>query len=129
MTNEGTDTQGRDREVIVYDGNCPVCRTLKGQAESHLDRGQFEFQAFQLADLEELSPGLTPEMAEQAMYLVLGNGRRVGGARAFFAVMRQMEGFWGLVGRLLYPISPMLEPFYRLFARHRHRIAPWFEKS
>jgi predicted DCC family thiol-disulfide oxidoreductase YuxK len=123
------DGRKRDREVIVYDGECPVCRTLKGQAERRLDREKIQFQAFQTADLEELSPGLTPAMAEQAMYLVLSDGRRVGGARAFFAVMRQMKGFWGLVGRLLYPISPLLQPFYRFFARYRHLIAPLFERE
>jgi predicted DCC family thiol-disulfide oxidoreductase YuxK len=117
------------RQVIVYDGNCPVCRILKGQAERRLDRDQVRFEAFQTADLEELSPGLTPEMAEQAMYLVLSDGRRVGGARAFFAVMRQTNGFWGPVGRLLYPVSPLLEPFYRLFARYRNWIAPLFERG
>jgi predicted DCC family thiol-disulfide oxidoreductase YuxK len=123
------DGQECDREVIVYDGDCPVCRTLKGQAERRLDPDQVRFEAFQTADLEKLSPGLMPEMAEQAMYLVLSDGRRLGGARAFLAAMRQMKGFWGLVGRLFYPISPLLQPFYRLFARCRHWIAPLFERG
>lgn len=126
---KGVDGQERDRQVIVYDGDCPVCRTLKGQAQKRLDADRVQFEAFQTADLEKLSPGLTPGMAQQAMYLVLSNGRRVGGARAFFAVMRQMKGFWGLVGRLFYPISPLLQPFYRFFARYRHWIAPLFERG
>jgi predicted DCC family thiol-disulfide oxidoreductase YuxK len=126
---ETTDAQEREREVIVYDGDCPVCRTLKAVAEHRLDQDTVKFAPFQAADLEQLSPGLTPEMAEQAMYLILKDGRRVGGARAFLSAMRQMEGPWGLLGRLLYPLGPILEPFYKLFARYRHWIAPLFERG
>ena len=129
MVKHTRDKREHERDVIIYDGDCPVCRTLKGEAEQRLNQDKVQFEPFQSADLEALSPGLTPKMAEQAMYLILQDGRRVGGARAFLAVMRQMEGFSGLVGRLLYPISPVLEPFYRLFARYRHRIAPFFQEG
>lgn len=117
----------QDAETILYDGDCAVCRTFGSLAARNLP-ADYKLLPFQSADLEGLSPGLTPEMVDRAMVLVHPDRQRVGGARAVLTVMREMRGLWGLLGRLLLPLSPLFEPFYQLFARYRHLAAPLFAR-
>lgn len=111
--------------TVLFDGDCGVCQALKQFAESHDTTGHLTFTPFQTADLENLSPGLTREMAGQALYFIRADGQRFRGARAVFETMKHLSGLWGPVGAALsLPLlSWLAEPFYRLFARHRTRIS------
>ncbi len=118
-------TQEKERDVVVFDGGCGVCTALKNKAE-RLDRhDRLKFVAFQAADLDQIAPGLTPEMASQALYFVRRDGERFRGARGVFEAMRRLPGFWGVFGTIwsFPPLSLLAEPFYRLFARHRGSIS------
>lgn len=106
---------------VIYDGNCPICIGLKEFSEQNTSKDKLEFIPYQSSNLP---PGVTRTQASQALYVVTEQGEQQRGARAVFAVMRQMDGIWGLFGKLLSlpPFYWLAEPFYRLFARHRHRI-------
>lgn len=112
---------------MIYDGACGVCHAFREFAERRDVTGQLEFIPFQTAELERIAPGLTPELASEAVYLVREDGRRFRGARAVFEVMRRWPGVWGILGTMMAfpPLSLLAEPFYRLFARHRTRISHW----
>jgi acetyl esterase len=112
---------------VIYDGDCGVCVVLKDWVAGRDTAGNLEFITFQTGNLEEISPGLTPELASQALYLVGRDGRRFRGARAVFETMRRLLGLWGALGTVLSfpPLSFMAEPFYYLFARNRGRFSHW----
>ncbi|MGD8623135.1 MAG: DUF393 domain-containing protein [Anaerolineae bacterium] len=113
--------------TVLYDGDCGICTALKDEARRRDTAGRLRFIAYRAADLEEISPGLTPEMAGQALYLVQPDGRRFAGARAVFETMRRLPGIWRPLGAMgaWPPLSLLAEPFYRLVARNRGRISRW----
>jgi predicted DCC family thiol-disulfide oxidoreductase YuxK len=112
--------------IVVFDGDCGICQALRAQAQAWDGAGKLRFVAYQSADLAVLAPGLTRDMARQALYTVGANGRRRG-ARAFFEIMRHLPGVWGMIGTLgaLPALSWLAEPVYRLVARHRAAISRW----
>jgi predicted DCC family thiol-disulfide oxidoreductase YuxK len=115
------------RDSVIFDGDCGVCMALKDWVVGRDTAGNLEFIAFQTGNLEGVSPGLTPELASQALYFVGRDGRRFRGARAVFETMRRLPGLWGALGTVFsFPLlSFMAEPFYYLFARNRGRFSLW----
>ena len=81
--------------------------------------------------MRENSEQVSPAVAARTIVLVDDRGRVVQGARAIFTIVADTGGIAGLVSRLLKYrfISLLLEPGYRLFARHRGRLAVFFRKS
>jgi predicted DCC family thiol-disulfide oxidoreductase YuxK len=112
---------------VIFDGACGVCTALKDWAKGRDIAGDLEFIAYQTGNLESISPGLTPELASQALFFVGRDGRRFRGARAVFETMQRLPGPWGALGTVFSfpPLSFMAEPFYYLFARNRGRFSRW----
>ena len=112
---------------IIYDGECPVCLSLKEFAETRDSEGAFDFIPFQAEDFDQHVPGLTKQEASQALIVRTIQGDQARGARAVFEMMKYLPGFWGVAGKIfsLPPLAWIAEPAYRLFARHRHKISQW----
>lgn len=110
---------------VIFDGQCGACLALKQRAEKYDTRQKLEFIPSPAADLKSISPGLSQEMASEALYFVAEDGRIFRESRAVFEVMKRLPGLWGGLGRVLSlpGITLLADPFYRLFARHRHRIS------
>ena len=115
------------QDRVIFDGDCGVCSALKDWVAGRDTAGNLEFITFQTGNLEEISPGLTLELASQALHFVGRDGRRFCGARAAFETLRRLPGPWGALGTVLSfpPSSFMAEPFYYLFARNRGRLSRW----
>ncbi len=113
------------QDVVIFDGTCGVCSALKRAVQRRDEAGTLTFVAYQRGNLDEISPGLTPEMASRSVYFVSRDGRRFHGARAVFETMRRLPGGWGVVGTILAfpPLSLLAEPIYRLVARNRGLIS------
>lgn len=111
--------------VIVYDDDCGFCRAVMAWLRRRDREGRLVALPCQSADLEARAPGVTREACEQAVQVVTPAGERLAGARAVFAALARLPGFWGLAGRALFPLAPLFEPAYRLVARYRHRISAW----
>jgi len=113
---------------VIFDGDCPICTTLKDFAEERSGEGVLSFTPFQSEVFHEVVPGLSEEEASQSLYVISEDGKRLRGARAVFEVLSQMPGLWGLSGKIfrLPPFHWLAEPFYRLFARHRHGVGKRF---
>ena len=79
------------RDTVIFDGDCGVCTALKDWAKGRDSAGNLEFIAYQTGNLEGISPGLTPELASQALYFVGRDGRRFRGARAVFETMQRLR--------------------------------------
>lgn len=114
--------------IVVFDGDCGVCQALAQALADRDHHHRLRFTAYQRADLDALSPGLTREMAARSVYAVAPDGSRWHGARAVAEMARQLPGVWGVIGRIgaLPPVSLLAEPFYQLVARNRMRISRWF---
>lgn len=110
---------------VIFDRECGACRALKARAEKYDTRQKLEFIPFQAAELESVSPGLSQEMASEALYFVAEDGCIFRESRAVFEVMKRLPGLLGVMGRVLSlpGITTLADPFYRLFARHRHSIS------
>ena len=112
---------------VVFDGECPVCNTLKDFAEDQARGNTLEFIPFQSNAIEAAAPDLSREEASRALYVITANGMRLRGAQAVFEVMSQLPGILGMLGKImrLPPLYWIAEPFYRLFARHRHGVSKY----
>jgi predicted DCC family thiol-disulfide oxidoreductase YuxK len=108
--------------LVIFDGDCGLCQAARRWVQQRDRQGRLRFVAYQVACLP---PGLTAEQAAQALYLLAPDGRRYRGARAVFETLRNLPGWWGLLGTVgaLPPLSLLAEPFYRLVARHRAAVS------
>ena len=71
---------------------------------------------------------IDPSVAAGTIVVIDSRGRVKTGAQAIFTTVAATGGTTGLVARVLAlrPLSLPLEPGYRLFARHRGRLARLF---
>ncbi len=109
---------------IIYDGECPICQRFKTDAETHIPNPDLRFIAYQNPQFSAQVPGLSPEQASQAVYVILENGQRYRGARAVFEILSQYQGWRGRVGKILirFPFYRLAEPLYGWLANNRHKF-------
>ena len=109
---------------VIYDGDCPVCNSLKNFAEKQVSTEINIFIPFQSTEFEHRIPVVTEQAAKRALHTISTNGEIKQGASAVFEIMRSLPGIWKWIGYLFAfpPIAWMAEPFYRLFARNRKFI-------
>lgn len=111
--------------TVVYDGTCGACQAFMDYFKRRDGGGKLETVAYQLADLNSISPELTEKMADKAMYFVRKDGTRFGGARGVYEILKRLPGLWGIFGTAMaFPLLSILsEPFYRAFASNRHYVS------
>jgi predicted DCC family thiol-disulfide oxidoreductase YuxK len=111
--------------TVLFDGDCGICSWCRDFAERHEHAGRLRLVPFQLADLEGLSPGLTLHEAGRMAWFIKPDGRRYGGARCVFEVLKRLDGLWHVLGWMgANPvISTPVTPLYWLVANNRHRIS------
>ena len=111
--------------TVIFDGECPFCYAAMTYAKGKDTDGNLTFVAYQLANLNQVSPGLNNQMAEQTFYFIGQDGTRFQGARAVFEVLKRLPGLWGLFGAVMsFPLlSTLSEPFYRAFASNRRALS------
>jgi acetyl esterase len=110
--------------TVLFDGDCGIC-TASAEWIGRQDReGRLRVIPYQWADLDSLSPGLTPQMSARSVYFVLPDGRRFKEARAGFEILKRLPR-WKALGLLLAnPFFAALGfPFYRLVADNRTQIS------
>ena len=107
-----------DRPLLVFDGNCPFCRTWVNRWR-HVTGDRADYIGFQ--ELGERFPEIPRETFARAVQLLLPDGQVVGGARAVFQLLALVPG--KNVPLWLYEHAPGFRPFsesiYKLIARHR----------
>jgi predicted DCC family thiol-disulfide oxidoreductase YuxK len=111
---------GRERPVLLYDGDCAFCTSSARVLEKI--GPQAEIVAWQLTDLREL--GITEEQAADAVQWVQIDGTVRSGHEAIAGVLNTAGPVWRIIGRmvLLPGISWIAAKVYRLVAEHRHRL-------
>lgn len=107
--------------TVIFDGDCGICTASAEWIERHDTSYRMRVVPYQLADLDAISPGLTPDDCRRSAYFVEPDGRRHAEARAAFEILRRLSGVWGMIGWLC--ANPLCawfgRPFYRLVADNR----------
>ena len=111
---------GRERPVLLYDGDCAFCTWCAGLLERI--GPEAEIVAWQFADLAAL--GVTEQRVTEAVQWVEVNGAVRSGHEAIAAVLITAGRIWKIVGHLiLLPgVSWMASKAYRLVADNRYRL-------
>jgi predicted DCC family thiol-disulfide oxidoreductase YuxK len=115
------------KAVLVYDGECSVCRSAVEWIRARSAPGAFEFLSFQSGDMEKGFPFLDREACKQAVHLILTDGRVLAGDRAAPEVFLRIPRYRWIARVLRFPgAGGLSRVFYRWFARRRHAIASLF---
>ncbi|MBO9540760.1 DUF393 domain-containing protein [bacterium] len=111
------------RLILVYDGECGLCRDTVAWVRARDRAGRIQAVPFQEPGLlEEL--GLTREQAAREAWAIEPQGRRYAGAAAINRTFRALGGVWGCLA-LLYHVPPVRwgeDRLYRWVAEHRSAI-------
>jgi len=101
---------------VYYDGGCPICSCEVDMYRARLDADAFQWVDIHLAELGDLGPGLSRDLALERMHVRLGDGTLLSGAAAFGAIWRHLPGMrWLGRSLLLPPILAIAEFAYRGF--------------
>jgi predicted DCC family thiol-disulfide oxidoreductase YuxK len=111
----------RERPVLLYDGECALCRRSIRWLQKHLPV-QPDLQPWQGADLAAL--GVAEAEASHSVQWVEPSGRVSGGATAVARLLVSNGGRWAVLGRLMLvpPASWVAAAIYWLVAKYRRHL-------
>lgn len=112
------------KAVLIYDGQCPVCRRTVEFIRENSARGAFEFLPCQNEEVRQRFPAIKKARCMRAMQLVLPDGAVLSGEQALPEILKRLKRYSGLAHLFDLPGSGMLSrAFYRWFADRRYHIA------
>ncbi|HEX9738937.1 MAG TPA: DUF393 domain-containing protein [Candidatus Limnocylindria bacterium] len=116
----------RARLIVCYDGTCAVCAVAVTRLRT-LDRDErLRFVPAQRATSEfpDFAARIEPGALSSALHVVEPDGRWVSGGEAVLRIAETLPRlrFVARLGRLPV-VNRLVEPMYRLVARHRHRLS------
>ncbi|MGA6993810.1 MAG: DUF393 domain-containing protein [Candidatus Deferrimicrobiaceae bacterium] len=115
------------RPVLIYDGECPVCRGAVDWIRARSDPGTFEFFSCHSEDLPRRFPQVTKSACLSAAHLVLPDGRVLAGEQAAAEVFAHLPAYGWLAHTLRFPIVRIFSrALYRWFAHRRYAFATLF---
>jgi predicted DCC family thiol-disulfide oxidoreductase YuxK len=119
-----SDSIGNGRPyVVVYDGACRVCNRLVGLLERWDRERMVEAVPSQNGSVHARFPWIPPEAYAESVQLVGPGGETWQGAAALERLLRVLPLGGALAWIFRLPFAgPLLDRFYRWFARHRYRL-------
>lgn len=113
-----------DHPVLIYDGECPLCRRAVEWVRQRDPAGRFEFLPCQAGERAARFPSMTEPTCLESVQLALPDGRVLSGADTLPAIFERLRG-WSLVaGALRLPGVRYLSPrVYRWIATNRHQLS------
>ncbi len=124
MDNREKNKSRSNKAVLIYDGNCPVCRNTVAWIKEHGQEEAFEMLPCQSEDRKKRYPFMSEEACMQAMQLFLPDGNVLGGEKALPEIFMRLKRYRAAAGWFKLPGSNTIaRVFYRWFARSRYRIA------
>ena len=112
--------------MLIYDGECAVCRSAAEWVRENAEPGAFEFLSCHSDDLPLRFPAIARAACLEAMHLVLPDGSVLIGQTALPEIMRRLGARryrWAAALFRLPGAGFLSGAFYRWFAARRHRIA------
>lgn len=117
-----------DPAVLVYDGECSVCRKTVDWIRTRDPDGAFEFLSLHSAALTTRFPFLDREACRRAAHLVRSDGSVFVGEQAAPEILGRIPGWRWAARCLRLPGARAVSRIaYRILARRRHAIAWLFE--
>jgi predicted DCC family thiol-disulfide oxidoreductase YuxK len=111
--------------TVCYDAECEVCRTAVARLRRMDHARALRLIPLQevARELPELAAGRGPEAWGSALHVVEPDGRVTAGGEAILRIAETLPGLKPIarLGRLPL-VRHLVEPLYRLMARHRHRL-------
>lgn len=119
-----TISQHPTADVVIYDGNCAICRS-QSQRLAQLDgRQRLSFVSLHDRDVTRRWPDLTRESLMQELCVIDAGGQRHRGASALKYLTRRLPALWCLAPLLHLPFAmPTLNRAYTWFAKRRYGIS------
>jgi predicted DCC family thiol-disulfide oxidoreductase YuxK len=115
---------GRDKALLVYDGDCAFCTIAATGIERHWD-GKAGIRAWQQIGADGLARlGLSLADVTTQVWWIEPDGALVGGHKAVARALVEARGWRALVGRIIGArvLSWPAALGYRLVARYRHLL-------
>ncbi len=121
--------RGPEKPVLIYDGECPVCRSAVEWIRARSGPEDFEFFSCHSEDLPLRFPHIGKSACLAAMHLVLPDGRVLAGEEAAPEILLRLRRWRWAAALFRLPGARILSrAFYRWFAARRHRISHVFGK-
>jgi len=114
-----------DRPLVLFDGRCGFCRDWSRRLARWDGRGRLRQVPYQERHRLAGVPALSDAELEEALHVVLPDGRVERGARAVIALLPWLRGgrVLALVARI--PGAALVaDHAYRWVARRRHHLGP-----
>ena len=116
--------------VLIYDGECSVCRKAVEWIRARARPGRFEFLSLHSGELAQRFPHLDPAACRRGAHLLLPGGSVRIGEQGAPEVLDRIPGYRWAAGCLRLPGAGLLSrAAYRFLARRRHAIAWLFEPA
>jgi predicted DCC family thiol-disulfide oxidoreductase YuxK len=113
-----------EKAVLIYDGQCPVCRRAVGWIRENAKKGAFRMLSCQSEEVKKKYPFIKEDLCMRAMQLVLPDGKVLSGEKALPEIVKRLRRYSGVAGIFALPGSEALSrAFYRWFADRRYHIA------
>ncbi len=114
--------------TILYDGQCPLCRTEVNWLRSKDKQQLMLFVDIQAPGFDPTPFGKTHSELMASMHVITASGAILTGMDSFRCIYRSL-GFGWLADISAWPVlKPLLDKAYELFARHRHWLK-WGKRS
>jgi predicted DCC family thiol-disulfide oxidoreductase YuxK len=117
----------RERDLVLWDGECGVCARLVSWAFARDRRGALVFVPYQAVPWPPMSASLSADCA-RAMQVIDRRGRRLRGGRAAILALQRL-GMGYLAPLRFPPLVWATELGYRLVARNRRLLSRLFGQS
>ena len=113
-----------DPAVLIYDGECPVCRKTVAWIRENMRKDAFEMIPCQSAEARTRFPSVEQAVCMQAMQLILPGGEALSGEKALPEIVKRLKRYSPAAALFDLPGSEILSrSFYRWFADNRYHIA------
>lgn len=120
-----TGTQKKsERAVLIYDGECPVCKKTVAWITENMRKDAFEMVACQAEEARQRFPFIEKAVCMQAMQLILPDGEVLDAEKALPEILKRLKRYSPAAALFNLPGSETLSrSFYRWFADNRYHIA------
>ena len=109
--------------TVLYDGDCPLCRTSVSRLTKWDREGVFEFLPAQDETVSGRFPGIAPTALSGSLHLVSEDGESWVGAEAVEQIIRLLPGWRWSAWAFRLPFGrPFAQRVYRWIAKNRYRL-------